>query len=307
MSPAQSGDTPITVIGAKRARLGDLHHRFLRAPWWVALTGIVIVFLGLNGVFAAIYAVSGGVQGATGASFLDYFSFSVHTMATIGYGSMYPVSSVAQLLVIAEAVIGLLVTALVTGLVFSKFSHTAGRMVFSRRATISPMDGKPTLLFRLGNERGNQIVEAVVRLTLVRTEWTLEGQQFYRMYDLKLVRERSAAVSRSFTVMHVIDETSLLYGLTPDDLRRHEVELLVSLVGTDDTSLQPVHARHTYTDRDIVFGARHVDILSEGPNGSLVLDVTRFHELTPTDPIEGFPYRASPDAWTSGSSAREAM
>lgn len=284
----------ITVVGAKRARIGDLHHRFLRAPWWLALGSIVAAFLALNGVFAGIYALTGGVQGNPGAGALEYFSFSVHTMATIGYGSMYPVSAVAQVLVIAEAVVGLLVTALATGLVFSKFSHTSGRIVFSRNATVSPMNGKPTLLFRVGNERGNQIVEAVVRLTLVRTERTLEGEKFFRMYDLKLARERSAAVSRSFTVIHVIDEASLLYGLTPADLARDEIELLVSLVGTDETSLQPVHARHTYVDRDIVFGARHVDILSELPDGSMVLDVTRFHELVPTEPIEGFPYRAAP-------------
>jgi inward rectifier potassium channel len=305
---SKSPQDAVTVIGAKPARIGDIHYRFLRAPWWAALVAIVGVFLGLNAIFAVVYLFSGGVEGTHGSSYLDYFSFSVHTMATIGYGSMYPVSGFAQILVIAEAVVGLLITALVTGLVFSKFSHTSGRVVFSNRATISPMDGKPTLIFRLGNERGNQIVEAVVRVTLIRTERTVEGHPFYRMYDLKLSRERSAAVARSFTVMHVVDETSLLYRQTPDDLARDEVELLVSLVGTDDTSLQPIHARHTYYDKEIVFGARHVDILSEGEGGGLVLDVTRFHDLVPTEPIEGFPYRAAPEAWSpvSASSAGSA-
>lgn len=270
----------VTVIGAERALLGDLHHRFLRIPWWLALSSIVCFFLGVNALFAVAYQLVGGVVGVGQGGFLDYFSFSVHTMATIGYGSMYPVSKAAQVLVIAEAVFGLLVTALVTGLVFSKFSQTSGKVVFSRKATISDMDGVPTLVFRLGNGRSNQIVEATIRVTLVRTERTREGQTFYRMYDLPLVRERSPAISRSWTVMHRIDEQSLLFQRSPADLQRDEVELLVSLVGTDDISLTPVHARHQYVDADIVFGHRHVDVLHES-EGALTLDLRKFHEIEP--------------------------
>lgn len=270
----------VTVIGAERAVFGDLHHRFLRASWTVALTSIVVFFLALNAVFALVYRAVGGVTGVGHGGFLDYFSFSVHTMATIGYGSMYPVSPLSQVLVVGEAVLGLLVTAVVTGLVFSKFSQTAGKVVFSRRVTISDMDGVPTLVFRLGNQRSNQIVEATIRVTLVRTERTREGQTFYRMYDLPLVRERSPAVSRSWTVMHRIEEGGLLHGRSADDLAREEVELLVSLVGTDDTSLTPVHARHRYLDADIAFDHRHVDVLRED-EGALTLDLRKFHEIEP--------------------------
>ncbi len=117
-----------------------------------------------------------------------------------------------------------------------------------------------------------------------------EGTIFYRMIDLKLTRERSPAMSRSWTVLHPITPDSPLYGATPESLARDEVELVVTLVGTDDTSLQPVHARSRYLDRDIVWGARHADVLSEGPDGRLTLDVRQFDELTETAAIEGFPY-----------------
>ncbi len=138
--------------------------------------------------------------------------------------------------------------------------------------------------------RGNQIVEAQLRVTLVRTERTREGVTLYRMYDLPLVRERSPAFSRSWTAMHVIGPGSLLAGKSPADLAREEVELIVSLVGTDDTSLQPVHARHTYAHDEVIWGARHADVLSERADGQLVLDLTKFHDVVPTAPTETFPF-----------------
>lgn len=288
--PPSPSPPPVVVLGAKPTILGDLHHRFLRAPWWLALGGVVAFFLGTNALFAALYAAVGGLGGKDHPSALDYFSFSVHTMATIGYGTMYPASAAAQALVVAEAIAGILTTAVVTGLVFSKFSQTSGKVVFSRQATVAPLDGVPTLSFRLGNMRGNQIVEAQLRVTLVRTERTREGVTLYRMYDLPLVRERSPAFSRSWTAMHVIGPGSLLAGKSPADLAREEVELIVSLVGTDDTSLQPVHARHTYAHDEVIWGARHADVLSERADGQLVLDLTKFHDVVPTAPTETFPF-----------------
>ena len=234
----------------------------------------------------------GGVAHARPHVFSDAFYFSVQTMGTIGYGAMYPETRAANLLVVMESVTGLLVTAVATGLVFAKFSLATSRIVFAERAVVGPMDGVPTLMFRLGNERSNRIIEATVRVSMVRTERTREGMLFYRMYDLALTRERSPALSRSWTAMHPISPASPLWGQTPASLKRDEVELFVTVSGTDDTSLQLVHARHKYTDEAIVWGARHADVLSEAPDGVLVLDLRRFHEITPTEPTPDFPYPA---------------
>jgi inward rectifier potassium channel len=280
----------IHVVGAPRERLRDYYHLFLRWSWTRALSSVVVAFLSLNVVFACMFEIVGGISNARIGSFSDSFFFSVQTMATIGYGDMHPVTMVAHVVVVAEAVVGLLVTAIVTGLVFAKFSVSTSRIVFSRRATISPMDGLPTLMFRLGNERSNSIVEAQLRVTLMRSEHTKEGVLYYRMYDLKLARDRSQAFSRSWSALHVIDEESPLYGETPESLRAKEIELVCGVIGTDDTSLQAVHARHTYIDGDIVFGARHADILAENEDGSITLDLHRFHDIQPTLAIEGFPY-----------------
>ena len=281
----------IKVLGAPKQRLGDLYHRFLRISWAKALGAMVVVFLSINVIFATIYDLVGGIDHARPGSFADAFFFSVQTMATIGYGDMHPSTMAANCVMVSESMVSLLVTALVTGLMFAKFSVSNARIVFTREVAIHPMDELPTLTFRLGNARGNQIVEAQLRVVLMRTETTKEGVVFYRMHDLSLRRERSQAFTRSWTALHTIDEKSPLFGATPETLVRDEIELIVSVIGVDDTSMQQVHARHTYDANQILFGARHVDILLE-QDGDFVLDLTKFHDLQATAPTATFPYPA---------------
>lgn len=292
---AESSTPGVVVIGAPRTTLRDFYYLFLRVRWSGAIAAIVIAYLALNAVFAAAYLMTGGIANAIPGSFFDAFCFSVQTMGTIGYGEMYPKSRIANLVMITESVTSLIITALATGLVFAKFSRSTARVAFSRAAVIGPMNGVPTLMLRVGNERGNQILEATIRLSLFRTEVTKEGTTFYRIYDMRLARERSPAVARSWTILHPIASDSPLFGATPESLKRDEVEILASLVGTDDTSLQPVHARKRYLDHEILWGARHVDILTVDENSNTVLDVSRFHDTVDTDPIEGFPYPKAPE------------
>lgn len=256
----------------------------------MAVTAIVAMFLALNAVFATLYLLEGGIKHARPGSFSDAFYFSVQTMGTIGYGDMYPMSPAANALVVTEAVVSLIMTALVTGLVFSKFSQIQARVVFTNTIVVSPMNGVPTMMFRLGNERGNQIVEAQLHVVMLRTEQTQEGITFYRMVDIPLIRERSQAFTRSWTAMHTINEASPLYGVTEKRMKDEEMEFVVSLVGTDDTSLQPVHARRHYLHDEVQWGARHADVLTEQPDGSLVLDLRKFHDTVPTRATLEFPY-----------------
>jgi inward rectifier potassium channel len=297
MAKRSKVESGVTVIGAPGATLRDAYHQFLRVSWTIAIGAIVVFYLSLNALFGVAYMAIGGVENAHARSFWDAFCFSVQTMGTIGYGSMYPTSVAANVVMIVESVTSLLVTAVATGLVFAKFSRSTARVVFARHAVIGPMDGVPTLMLRVGNERGNAILEAAIRVVVTRTEHLKEGTTFYRLYDLKLARERSPAMARSWTVLHPITPESPLFGATPESLKKDEIELMVTLVGTDDTSLQPVHARHRYVDGEIEWGARHADILSEDEHGDIVLDVRKFHDVLPTKPTEGFPYpRPAPHA-----------
>jgi inward rectifier potassium channel len=258
---------------------------------WRGLIALIVgVVLLINAFFAILYAWFGGVNGATAGSLRDAFFFSVETMGTIGYGAMYPTTTLAHTFVTAESIISMLVTALVTGIVFARFSQSTGQLVFSDKATISPMNGVPTLAVRVGNDRASTVFEARVRVAIIRTEKTDEGSTFYRLHDLKLSRDNSQALARSWTIMHLIDESSPLFGATPESCERDEVELVVTVVGTDDTSLQPVHGRTRYLLGDIVWGARLADVLSELPDGRLQLDVGKFDVIVKTQPTKTFPY-----------------
>jgi inward rectifier potassium channel len=289
--PVQQRDpNQILVIGTRQTPFSDVYHHLLRAPWWLDLLAVSGLFLLLNFLFALAYLAVGGVEGAQPGSLADHFFFSVQTMGTIGYGVMHPLSLGAEILVTAEVVVGVSLVALASGILFAKFSVPRARMQFAEWATISPFDGIPTLMFRLGNERASQIIEATVRVVMVRTERTTEGVTYYRLRDLKLERDHSPAISRSWNILHRIDDSSPLHGATPETLTRDEVELMVTVVGIDETSAQNLHARHTYLDRQVRWGARHADMVSERPDGRLQLDMCEFHRVVPTAPTPTFPY-----------------
>jgi len=280
----------IRIIGARKAGPRDAYHALLRMPWWRVIAIIASVFLGLNAIFALLYMAVGGVANARPGSFLDVFYFSVQTMGTVGYGAMFPTSTAANNVMVLESIAGLLFTALATGLVFVRFSLTRARMVFARYAAIGPMDGVPTLQIRFGNDRSNQIYDARMRLILTTTSRTSEGVVFYHTSDLPLVREHAPTLARSWTILHRVEERSPLHGHTPESLARLDAELLITVSGIDDTSLQSVNARWTYEHTRIVWGARLADILSETPKGDVLVDLSRFHELVPTTPTENFPW-----------------
>ncbi len=291
------GDYEFHVVGGRPVGLRDLYHGLLRVPWWLAILTIVAGYLGLNVLFAGLYLLDGGIHNARPGSFADAFFFSVQTMGTIGYGSMYPDSSMTNALVVAESVVSLLAVALATGLVFVRFSLTRARVVFSRQVAIGPMDGVPTLMIRLGNERRrNQIVDASFRLTLSQTTYTTEGVVMYRSIDLDLVRSNTQVMTRSWMVQHRITPDSPLFGHTPESIARAETELSLALSGVDETSLQPIYARKLWFVRDIVWGARLADVLSETEEGNMLLDLRRFHDLEPTEPTPAFPYQAEMEA-----------
>jgi inward rectifier potassium channel len=269
----------IHILGVPPPGIRDLYHALLRIPWWATFVVIVAIYLALNGLFAVLYLEVGGVANARPGSLSDAFFFSVQTMGTIGYGTMYPASTAANGVVVAESVTGLVLTALATGLVFVRFSQTRARLLFSAKVAIGPFDGVPTLMLRVGNERRGNIVGTEFRLTFTRTSTTAEGVTVYRLEELPLVRSRAPALSRAWNVLHRIVEGSPLHGYDADKLVQDSGELSLEVVGIDDTSLQPVHARHTWFAGSVAWGARLADVLSETPDGDVILDLRHFHEV----------------------------
>jgi len=281
-SPQPQGYT-LWILGDQRAVLRDAYHTFLTLRWSASIALIALAFFAINLGFAGIYFAIGGVEGARDGSFWDVFVFSVQTLGTIGYGVMVPRSTGANAVMIVESITSIMFAALSTGLLFAKFSRPTARVAFTSCAVITQHDGKRTLMFRVGNRRSNVIVEATLRVIAGMLVVTAEGDKFYRMHDLRLVRDRMAGMRRGWNVMHVIDETSPLYGLDAAALDRAEVELEVSLVGYDSITMQAVHALHQYSDRQLKIGYRFVDTLRALPGGDVVVDLRQFDVIVPDD------------------------
>jgi inward rectifier potassium channel len=131
-------DYEIRVVGDRPTPLRDFYHALLRLPWWATIAAISATFLVANALFALAFLLVGGVTHAAPSSFRDAFFFSVQTMGTIGYGAMFPESTAANVVVVAESIVSLLLVAVSTGLVFAKFSRSTARFVFTRQVTISP-------------------------------------------------------------------------------------------------------------------------------------------------------------------------
>jgi inward rectifier potassium channel len=278
----------ILSIGLRTAPLRDVYHSLLTTTWAQFFALVLVTYLGANLLFAAGYlAIGDGIEEARPGSFSDAFFFSVQTMATIGYGRMAPRGLAANLLVTLEALIGLLGLALVTGLVFAKFSRPTARVIFSRNVVITRFDGVPSLLVRLANERGNQIAEAQAHLVLLRTERTPEGEDVRRAHDLHLRRSHSAFFAFTWLVVHPITPDSPLHGETSESLRAKDVDLVASMTGLDETLSQSVHARHAWAPDQILWGHRFADVLVSLPDGRRAIDYRRFHAVEPDGSASG--------------------
>jgi inward rectifier potassium channel len=272
-------DPKSTVVVGVPRRASDFYHSLLRASWTRTLLLIACTFLLVNVIFAFAFAEAGGVSGARPGSLLDAFFFSVQTLSTVGYGELRPGTPLANWLVVAELICGIVMLGGTTGLVIAKFTRPTSRILFSKFAALAPLDGTPTLSFRVANARRNLIVSADVHVVLIRTENSREGQLLYRMHDLPLVRSRVPIMTRTYLVQHQIMPGSLLDGATPETLKRDEVQLAVTITGMDGTTSQTIYAGTDYLDHEIRFGVRFADMMSELPDGRLRIDYSRFNDM----------------------------
>jgi inward rectifier potassium channel len=267
--------------GISRNGLRDLYHTLMTVPL-VALLGLLAgSFCLINLVFAALYDIFGGLAGAGAPGFGRAFFFSVETLSTTGYGAIYPRSLAANLISALEIMLGLLGTALATGVLFARLSRPRSRVLFSRVAIVQEFRGTPTLMFRMVNERRNQIVEARVTLTVTQDEDDGAGGTLRRMISLKLERDSSPVFALSWLVMHKITPDSPLFGKSHTDIEARGNVLICSLTGIDDTLNTSIYARHVYGVEDIRLGHRFVDVIERTKTGLVAIDYRRFHDTVP--------------------------
>ncbi|MFL6213097.1 MAG: ion channel [Blastocatellia bacterium] len=261
------------------------YHALLMMSWSKFLGVVALLYTAINVAFAFAYimcgpaALSNPPELGLDNNFLRAFFFSVDTLATIGYGNISPAGVAAHTLVAIEALVGMLGFALITGLVFARFSRPTAQIIFSRTAVIAPYRGTTAFMFRIANARANEIVELGCKVLFARFV-DEDGQSIRRFYPLELERERVTFFPLSWTVVHPVDERSPLFGLTDDDLRRSSAEFLILLSGMDETFSQTVHTRSSYGAADIVWDARFANVFNlRTGRERLTIDVRRLHDI----------------------------
>jgi len=301
-APGEPGKSRVVRIGAREIETRglpagfwtDLYHRSLTVYWPVFFATAAAIFIILNAVFALLFWLGSDPIANVSPDLplpLSLFYFSIETLATVGYGDMHPQTNYGHLVATVEIFTGMSFLAVMTGLIFARFSRPRARFLFADHPVVTMQQGRPTLMIRIANARNNTISQATARLWVLRIETMSEGHLLRRYYELKLDRREHPMFGLSWTLFHVIDETSELYNLTPDDLATAEAAFILNVSGVDDNSAQPLYARRIYSNHDIRWNHRYQDITSLSTAGRLLLDYSQFHQTTP----DGIVRKAAPN------------
>jgi len=282
----QDGRFTIRGMGRWYHHWRDPYHLLLTIPWLGFVATISIAYLLLNAIFALAYLAGGDcLEGARAGSFSDAFFFSVQTLASIGYGAIYPRTFYANSIVTIESIASLLLIAVVTGLAFARFSRPIAKVLFSKFIITTTHNSQPALMFRVANERHNFILEAQAQIYLIIDELTDEGEFMRRIHELKLLRQRTPSLVLSWTIVHPIDTDSPLYGLSAEDLQRLDANISVLISGVDETVAHTITARHVYATKEILFDRTFANIINQSANGDRYFDYSLFHQVRPSKHI----------------------
>src|SRR5438093_7241460 len=230
----RAGQVEFVKVGTDAWRWRDVYRWLLGLSWPKFAAFVASLYVGLNILFAALYSFQqNSIAGSTGGHwFFDCFFFSVQTLATVGYGHMYPQTLYGHIVTTIEIMSGIFLFAVMTGLIFVRFSRPIARVMFSNSMVVAPLNRKPTLMVRIGNENQHSMVEAEFRIMFSRDEPLLEGGDFRYFYVLKLHFDRLTVFPATLTLLNTIDETRPLFGAANESLSASRALFIVSVVGT---------------------------------------------------------------------------
>src|SRR6201996_8552259 len=214
------GDREIITEGLRLSFWADISHRSMTASWPSFIAGAVFVFVVFNAGFGLLYWLGDQpISNVARNDYLDYLYFSIETLSTAGYGDMHPQTHYGHFIATVELFTGIFSMSVMTGLIFARFSRPSARLLFANNPVISDNEGAPTLMLRLVNERHNIISNATARLWMFKDVVSAEGQSVRRFDEFSLLRNEHPALALSWTLYHVIDEHSPLYGLDADSMK----------------------------------------------------------------------------------------
>lgn len=278
------GHRMVVAKGIENRFWADFYHQSMVMSWPRFFFGFAAIFMVINSVFGALYLLGQDPIANVRPDHLeDLFFFSIETLATVGYGDMHPQTTYGHAIATLEIFTGMSLIAVMTGLVFNRFSRPRARILFARAPVIGQHNGQPTLMLRMANERHTVISEATAALWVSLLETTQEGVRMRRFHELRLERDQNPLFALSWTIFHAIDPSSPLYNMTEEDFKAAEALFVVTFSGTDDTASQSLNARQTYAWQDIRWHHSYKDILHTDQNGQSHIDYRFFHDTQPQE------------------------
>ena len=263
----------------------NAYQHLLTVAWPRFFLYVFVFYLAANVLFASLYlaagpgAIAGGESGGAAARWHNAIFFSVQTIATIGYGQMTPQGTLANSLVAIEALTGLMGFALITGILFARFSRPSAHVLRSNVAIIAPYRGKTGLMFRVANGRSSQLIDIKITVTYSWMDRADDGREVRRFHQLPLERDNVVLLPTQWVVVHPIDEASPFANLDQARILSVDPEIFISLSAVDETFSQTVHSRFSYADQDIVHGARFTDLFGTTAEGVLTVDLSRLSDF----------------------------
>jgi inward rectifier potassium channel len=279
-----TGQFNVKRIGQSFEAWLNLYNRLITIPRSVFTLLVLTIYLILNLIFASLYYLIGvehlaGVDMTTPhAQFWDAFFFSAQSLTTVGYGRIAPVGFAASWVASIESLVGLMMFAIITGLLYGRFSRPNPRILFSRNAIIAPYLDTNALMFRMVNEKSNQIINMNVSLVFSKVEEN-NGVRNRKYYGLTLERSKVNFFPTNWTIVHAITEESPLFGETPETLAAADAEFMIATEGVDDTFADAVHKRHSYFYDELVWGAKFKPMLENDGEESYILDLRKIHDF----------------------------
>ena len=274
------GAVEIVKRGVARYDLSDPYHFAVELSWREFALAFLGLELGVNIVFALLYLASPGcIANMRPGSFSDAFFFSIETLATVGYGTMAPATFYGHAVSAIEIVCGLVFTAIMTGLLFVRFSKPRPKILFADQAVITRHNGSPALMVQIANGRLTLLTNAVVRLGLVLLEEGADSHRFRQLHDLALSNATLSLFPLTWTVMHEIDEDSPLAGYDAEHFKEHDARLVLTIEARDHVLGAAIHDMRIYTADEVVFGMHYAEAVTLDDQLRPVADLTRLSLL----------------------------
>ena len=278
----QDGSFNIKKVGIG-SNIRDTYHSLIHMTWANFLGLALFAIFVINIAFALIYVaigvehLRGDVEGDTFDNILQAFYFSFQTFTTVGYGHIVPIGVFINMVAFLESTTGLMIFAIITGLLYGRFSKASMRILYSEKALIAPYKGGWAFMFRVTNMRKSMLTElsASVSISIVENEGGVSVRRYYQLpLEIKYIEFFPA----SWTVVHPIDESSELKKLDLNTLKDIEAEFIIQLKGFDQTFSQGVHSHYSYICDEVVIGAKFKPAYSYDNDGTMVLPIDQFHK-----------------------------